>query len=377
MASIAVLHAYFTILGGGEYLCFNLVDALDVKHRVVVYTVTPVDVKKVRSLFGIDPARYWIIVKDEYEAKLMGIMKGRLVRLRRIISYHRFFTRMAEELEDFDLVIDTQSNIPSPVDLAYIHYPAVVETFSGKPSNVYDWLVKYLYKRWFGKALSARIATNSKWTARVIYKYYHVLPDVIYPPVNIDEFKKVYNNNDKRENIVVTVSRFTPEKNLDKLVYVAKAMRDYTFVLVGSTSPYSKETIDRVVELKKKLGVNNLVLKPDLPRDELLKLVGVAKYYLHPPFNEHFGIAVVEAMAAGLVPIVFRDGGTWYDIVSRVDTRLGYKRVDEIPKIIDSIEKDYYRLSEKSHKVSLTFDKGVFRERILDYVDKLLEVKIW
>jgi len=49
-----------------------------------------------------------------------------------------------------------------------------------------------------------------------------------------------------------------------------------------------------------------------------------ASIYLHPPLAEHFGIAIAEAAAAaGLVPVVYRDGGGWTDIASRIDQGLG------------------------------------------------------
>jgi len=42
-----------------------------------------------------------------------------------------------------------------------------------------------------------------------------------------------------------------------------------------------------------------------------------------------FDIAISEAAAAGLVPVVYRDGGGWTDIVSRIDQGLGYISAEE------------------------------------------------
>jgi glycosyltransferase involved in cell wall biosynthesis len=39
------------------------------------------------------------------------------------------------------------------------------------------------------------------------------------------------------------------------------------------------------------------------------ELLGRAKVYVHSAHNEHFGITIVEAMAAGCVPVVNDTGG--------------------------------------------------------------------
>ena len=45
------------------------------------------------------------------------------------------------------------------------------------------------------------------------------------------------------------------------------------------------------------------------PRDEILKVFAKAKVGLHTMEEEHFGIAVVEMMSAGLVTIAHASGG--------------------------------------------------------------------
>jgi hypothetical protein len=50
------------------------------------------------------------------------------------------------------------------------------------------------------------------------------------------------------------------------------------------------------------------------------------------------------------VPIVYKDGGGWTDIASRVDQGLGYTSVDEAAHIIRSLLDDSVRLKELSSK---------------------------
>lgn len=49
--------------------------------------------------------------------------------------------------------------------------------------------------------------------------------------------------------------------------------------------------------------------------------------YLHTMPYEHFGIAIVEAMSQGLVPVVHRSGGPWRDILECSEGLYGYSYV--------------------------------------------------
>jgi len=56
------------------------------------------------------------------------------------------------------------------------------------------------------------------------------------------------------------------------------------------------------------------------------------------------GLAIAETAAAGLLPVVYRDGGGWTDIVSRIDQGLGYTSVEEAASTIKSLLNDPERL---------------------------------
>jgi glycosyltransferase involved in cell wall biosynthesis len=115
-----------------------------------------------------------------------------------------------------------------------------------------------------------------------------------------------------------------------------------------------------------------------VPRKRILELMSQASIYLHPPFAEHFGIAIAEAAAAGLVPVVYRDGGGWTDIVSRIDQGLGYTSVEEAAHIIRSLLDDRVRLKELSAKVrevAKSFSYETFREKLDGVLKELIKLK--
>ena len=123
-----VIHALFDILGGGELFALKLSQALiESEFEVELLTATPVDTVKLRDIYGdVEPPR--INVKRVWEAKYLSkLMPGRLVRLRRLLVYREYESLMETARREYDIVFDTQSNLPTPVDISYIHYPAVLE----------------------------------------------------------------------------------------------------------------------------------------------------------------------------------------------------------------------------------------------------------
>jgi glycosyltransferase involved in cell wall biosynthesis len=242
--------------------------------------------------------------------------------------------------------------------------------------QAYNSLLNHLLKQLCRLGRPKLILTNSSWTARWVLRAYggNSPIKVLHPPVDVEYFLEVANE-DTRENLIITISRFTPEKNLGEILKIAKSLKDYNFLLVGSVSKYSKPVIENLRNYIESEGLENVTLKFNIPRNELREILSKAKYYLHPPFPEHFGIAVVEAMSAGCIPIVYRDGGVWYDIVSKVSGSLGYNTIDEVVKIIKGLDNDkdtYIKLKEKSVEISKSFSYSNFKNKLLECINDVL-----
>jgi glycosyltransferase involved in cell wall biosynthesis len=129
--------------------------------------------------------------------------------------------------------------------------------------------------------------------------YWGRVAEVVYPPVDIENFKPV-----RKEFLVVSVGRFTPVKNYELVIEVARRMPDVKFVIVGRKNLFAPY-FDKIAALKP----DNVTLIADMSRGDVSVLLGKAKVYLHSMVGEHFGISVVEAMAAGCIPVVHDSGG--------------------------------------------------------------------
>ncbi len=381
---VAIVHVFFGFYGGGEYLALNMAKALKEEgFDVSIHTCAPIDYGRVEKVFGIDMNGFKVFVRESPVASVFkDVVLGRESIVKLIRAFNRFFREYVARLRrEYDVVVDTQSNMVSPVDITYIHYPLLMHLYRGNGLRIHSWLYgwfKRLYTSVYRNHLfPCRVLANSSWTASLVYKIYRIVPDIVYPPVDIEYFSRC-NNNDVRDKLVVTISRFVEDKRLDRIVDVASKLRDYTFVIIGSTNEYSYRVISRIREKAREYRLDNIVIETNLPRQEILGYLEDARYYLHPERPEHFGIAIVEAMAAGLVPIVYRDGGAWYDIVGRVWGRLGYRVIDEVPGIIRLIDSNrglYDRLRMKCVSVSRMFSYSVFREAIAGKVREILRVK--
>jgi alpha-1,2-mannosyltransferase len=372
---VAVFNAHVGLAGGGELVALNMVKALEEEGYsvdLVTYRFVVEDVERGFKLLtpGYEPGKP-VVYDAPPLVKLLGV-GGRFIRLRRLLLVNDFLKKNRDR---YDLIIDTSSNMPTKTDIVYVHYPTILRTIdkSGLHWTLYDKLVEYSSKRLLGKP--KLVLCNSSWTAKKFRRAYSMdlNVEVLHPPVDVEFFRKASSSN--KENIIVTVSRFTPEKNMEKIVEVAGRLREFKFIMIGGRAKYSEPVIDNINRKIRELGANNIELLFNMPRDKLREILGIAKYYLHPPFPEHFGISVVEAMSAGCIPIVYRDGGAWHDVVSRVSDILGYSDISEVPGIIRKIDENpalYNKLRERSTEISKLFTYSLFKERFLWFVETIM-----
>jgi len=367
-------------VGGGERLMLHLVEALrSLGHSVDVYAqrVEPA----VAAMLGLNTSYVKLMRCSRFYSALEGVLgaSGRFVRMRRLLLLLGCLDEVAELRDSYDLVFETRTNALLPVDVVYIHFPAKFESElqrSGIHWRLYNLAVKCLVDRLEGRGMPRLVLTNSTWTKeRILEAYGSVLVEVLHPPVRVEFFGEVWGTPfSERERLIVTVSRFTPEKNLHEIPRLAKALQDYEFVIAGATSKYSGAVVRRIADEVDRLGVKNVRLVLNPTSWEIRELLGRARFYLHPPFAEHFGIAIAEGIAAGAIPVVYRDGGGWTDIVSRISSELGYSRIEEATKIIRSVEADPDRaekLRQRGREVVGEFSFENFRKGLADVVERL------
>lgn len=132
-------------------------------------------------------------------------------------------------------------------------------------------------------------------------------------------------------------------------------------VIAGNTTIDTYEYVKYLVDLAERLGVTNRVsIEMNKSRSELRELFCRAKVLIHPMRGEHFGIVTVEAMAAGVIPIVWNYGGPSY----MVPREFQFSNIKEIPeKVMTALEApDSLRL--KLRQLSKKYDSSEFIKQL-------------
>ena len=105
---------------------------------------------------------------------------------------------------------------------------------------------------------------------------------------------------------MIYFGRLARHKRIDAAIALLAALRrhspDWQLIVVGSPGDQPWEELARVAE---RLGIESAVRHVPSPDDAALRaLIGQASYYVSASAHEGFGIAAVEALSAGLLPIL-------------------------------------------------------------------------
>ena len=332
--------------GGAEWVAVNIITALKENgHRVVVLTDKPLNQKKFVHVFN---------------RKVMA--DKQIIFPFRFFSpsnYHNIYTDAIRCLllkSKCDVLIDTFSNALLPgMDIVYIHHPLLRKVQQESPywrNRVYFFPYKNLLNHNRTKVNKKLIFANSKFTAEAIKVETGFSSQILYPSVSNEILH--FNEKDldrQRDNNVITIARISKGKNLELIPQIAKLSgKDISFTIVGLLDdPYLLDSLEKQIS---KLKVNDKVrILPNVDRERLRQMLLDSKIYLHPKKNEHFGISIVEGMAAGCIPIVHNSGGP-KEFVS-INQR--FNSVCEAADIIERIIDEWSPI--KSREVSVRTEK--------------------
>jgi len=377
---IALSHLSLNFLGGEEKLCLSFVEALRMSgHRVTLFTVEKTDWGSIREFFGN------VMIPDEEIYTTSLTIHTRFLETSTLaFAYTNYLAGLIKlnSKGKYDLVINTYGDlINSLADVAYVHFP-IKATLDYSQIPVFVALHKWrIYCQIYNLAASildniksSFLLTNSNFTQRVVRKYLKRDALVLHPPVDVEIYA---GEKAERENYVVTVSRFTPKRRLYRIPLIAKNTKNAKFFIVGAADEYSLKTIQRLKKAISKCGVNDLVtLLPNVSSSKLIRLLAKAKVYLHAMPFDHFGISIIEAMAAGCVPIVHRSGGPWLDILDQQQGKAGfsYATLEEAAQLIDLVMVDENlrkKVSSAAQHRSLNYSKSNFQEKLSNIVNRL------
>jgi glycosyltransferase involved in cell wall biosynthesis len=186
-------------------------------------------------------------------------------------------------------------------------------------------MVKYYYENLMK---NSTVITNSEFSRKAIVESFDGSSDsgrgidevqILRPPVDVDTFRRVLlsstKNKREEDDIVIVVPRIDKQKKIENAIRLAKLLKQNN---IGSGMKIIGN-MDYNYDLDYYLSLNQMVrdfdlkdyvtLETNVCLNNLLSIMREAKVYFHTMVGEHFGISIVEAMAAGLIPVVSDVGG--------------------------------------------------------------------
>lgn len=356
--NIGVYDLYWATLGGGEQVDGSIAQVLAADHDVTLLGPQPIDVDATAKRLGVD---------------LSGC------GYRRVVDDDDASTASA----DFDVFVNgtylsTAIN-RSPVGYYYVHFPGEIRTRRDRLSSRVGVLgvaalripprlpqrlneVRAAFDRRVHRAdfvaTYTRYLANSEFTARWIEQLWGTPADVLYPPV-----RPSVGPADKQPLILVLGRFFDPsfghsKKQHELLATFAELHRSgrlpgWRMAIVGGCDAANREYALQVRRDAIGLPVDVHV---NAPGHLVERLLGEASIYWHgaglgedperhPERFEHFGISVVEAMAAGAVPLVFGAAGP-AEIVSDRTNGMQWNTLDALARLTVELADDSARRNE-------------------------------
>lgn len=337
---------YLDTLGGGEKYLFDIASCLSSQHDIIVFWDDSSIVSKAEQRFNFK------LEKINFIPNIFGKKNTLKTSLK------------SRELDAFFYVSD--GSIPllfSKNNFVILQFPV-------------NWVkINPLSKLKLSRI--SKLICYSEFVKEGLVKKFNK-STVVIPPF-IDIKRKV---NIKKENIILTVGRFTKGMNMKKqgvLIDVFKKMCDdglnkWKLVVAGS---YRDEDKDFYMELVAEAGKYPIEVLGNISYSDLLNLYNKAKIYWHatgfgenieinPERAEHFGITTVEAMRCGAVPVVINAGGQ-IEIVRNKFSGFLWDSLGELEDITNNLIKDeslLNKMSEQAEKESLRFSKEEFCKEI-------------
>lgn len=222
-----------------------------------------------------------------------------------------------------------------------------------------------------------KVVVNSQFTKKWIDKEYSISSKVLYPPVDIKKFKSK-----RKQKMICYVGRFSTleqVKGHDVLIKAfkkfAKTNKDFKLYLIGG-SEVGKGNY--VAKLRRISGKANVEIIENAPFSQVVEEVGKSLFFWsaagygveksRPEKKEHFGITLVESMAAGCIPLVY-DGGGHKEIIE--NPLLLWKTPEELVTTTDKIASDkkiVNTLTKEAKKSAQKYSYEKFKENFLQII---------
>ncbi len=386
----AIYDPYLDTLGGGERYCLTVAEIL-LKHGYKVDLFWSGDqslIEKARQRFSLK-LEGLNLIKDIFYIKLEKIdffeeKENLFNNINKSFNPQKINKKISKFLNKL--------KVSNKYDLFFYLGDGSIPILLGKQNFLHIQVPFVNQKNNFKKLVTnlklllfSKIIYNSKFTAKFYQEYLPSKTAVLYPPVDIEKFEI----SKEKENIILSVGRFDNVLNAKKqdvlidafkVLYKKENLKGWKLVLAGGSllDPAKNSYLKYLKENASNLPIE-FVVNPDFK--ELQEIYSKSKIYWHaagfnvdennhPENTEHFGMTVVEAMAAGLVPVVVAKGGIPEIISDGTDGYL-WKTIKELVSKTKSLiesPQDLDKMSQMAIIKCQKFSKANFESELLNLI---------
>lgn len=255
-------------------------------------------------------------------------------------------------------------------------------------------ITKQKYLSWLKVAYknmirNSTLITNSQYSKKAIFDIYGIDDTMILsPPVDVDLFRKhalfprftspqLSLSKEKREDMLLLVCRIDPTKNIENAIHLAKMLRakniENKIIIAGSLDPYFNNYYKSLQKMIEDCNLSECIqFETNVGLGKLLTIMKKSSIFFHPREGEHFGMSIVEAMSAGLFPVVPTVGGQAEFVPLKYQYDSLEKAVDMISSLLHASDLERIRLSNSATR----FSTHVYKKQFQEIVIKLLGNKI-
>uniref|UniRef100_A0A8C6QSE9 GDP-Man:Man(3)GlcNAc(2)-PP-Dol alpha-1,2-mannosyltransferase n=1 Tax=Nannospalax galili TaxID=1026970 RepID=A0A8C6QSE9_NANGA len=363
---VAFFHPYCNAGGGGERVLWCALRALQKRYPEAVYVVYTGDV-------NVSGQQILEGAFRRFNIRLVHPVQFVFLRKRYLVEDGRYphFTLLGQSLGSIllgwealmqcvpDVYIDSMGYaftlplfkyIGGCRVASYVHYPTISTDMLSVVKNqntgfnnaafitknpllsraklIYYYLFAFIYG--LVGSCSDAVMVNSSWTLNHILSLWKVghCTSIVYPPCDVQTFLDIPLHEKKMTSgqLLVSIGQFRPEKNHPLQIRAfakllgkkrAESFPSLKLILIGGCRNKDDEfRVNQLRSLSEELGVQEDVeFKINISFDELKNYLSEAAIGLHTMWNEHFGIGIVECMAAGTIILAHNSGGPKLDIV--------------------------------------------------------------
>jgi glycosyltransferase involved in cell wall biosynthesis len=217
------------------------------------------------------------------------------------------------------------------------------------------------------------IIANSNYTRNAIKKLWNIDSTVIYPPCPQysfpleDKIKKI----EQDTNTVCTLSRFVPEKEYETILEIAKQRPQLKFELIGNVA--EDKFYNSYLDSLKNKASENVTFHVNATENQKIEILKRSKILLHSCKGEAFGIALIDAMSAGLIPVCHNSGAPKED--NLVEEKFRYN--DDIDSALNCLDKavSEWNLDKASQlrQFAQNFSMGNYNKNLKFFITNWIE----